>query len=253
MKALIKRMFPILLERRGARRFAWEEFNTRGEYELTLLPRLVDRRKAAVDVGGNIGVYTYHLSRLCRHVTVFEPNPDYARRLIRLSASNVRVEQAGLSSEPGEAELRIPGVAGGEDQGMGSLEKAAVPDAHLSRAFSVPLRRLDDYDLRGVGFIKIDVEGHEEAALGGATETIRRERPNLLVEIEERHNPGGLQRIAHLLAGLGYAGVFHRGGVAHPLERFDQESDQRVTPELETAGHNRRALAYVNNFVFTPS
>ena len=32
----------------------------------------------------------------------------------------------------------------------------------------VPKKRLDDFDLPPVGFIKIDVEGHEESVLHGA-------------------------------------------------------------------------------------
>jgi FkbM family methyltransferase len=52
----------------------------------------------------------------------------------------------------------------------------SLEDVDDSKVFeiAVPTRRLDDYELDAVGFIKIDVEGHELAVLRGGTETIRR-------------------------------------------------------------------------------
>ena len=52
-----------------------------------------------------------------------------------------------------------------------------------SEFFNIDLERFSN-----VGFIKIDVEGHEHAVLEGATKTIKRNMPNLLVEMEEKHN-----------------------------------------------------------------
>ena len=60
---------------------------------------------------------------------------------------------------------------------------ATYPD---HRAIEVPMATLDSSYEGEVGFIKIDVEGHEQAVLDGAVQTIRRCRPRLLVEIDER-------------------------------------------------------------------
>jgi hypothetical protein len=72
----------------------------------------------------------------------------------------------------------------------------------------VPALRLDDYALDRVGFIKIDVEGHELAVLKGAEATIRGSMPSLLVEIEERHSLCGIQNVTAFLTGLRYEGFF---------------------------------------------
>jgi hypothetical protein len=45
---------------------------------------------------------------------------------------------------------------------------------------------VDGLGLHDVTFIKIDVDGHEVPVLHGAAETIKRDWPRLLVEVEQR-------------------------------------------------------------------
>ena len=66
---------------------------------------------------------------------------------------------------------------------------ATYPDY---QGVDVPMERLDDIYSGPCGFIKIDVEGHQQAVLDGAVETIRRCQPRMLVEVEDRLSPGGL-------------------------------------------------------------
>lgn len=251
MKRLIKRLFPGMVRFVRTRRQFWWHYWRTGEWELRELHRYVDRSRGALDVGGNVGDYAYHLSRLAAWVRVFEPNPDYVARLRALGLRNTRIENLALSDHGGIAELRVPVVGDGrEDLGMASLEAAAVGDVALSRTLPVELARMDDFALTDVGFIKIDVEGHEEAVVDGGIDTIRRNLPVLLIEIEERHNVGGLGRIAAKLAALGYSGFFFENGRRQALSQFDAGRHQRVDAALDQAGHDRRALAYVNNFLF---
>lgn len=252
MKGLAKRLLPASVQRAFAQRVYWRELHSTGEWELNELARYVRSGSLAVDVGGNVGTYAYHLSRFAKSVISFEPNPHFADRLERLKLDRVRVERVALSDGEGEAVLRIPAVAGEEDQGMGSLQAEAVPDAALARTVSVPRRTLDSFGLRDVGFIKIDVEGHEEGVLAGAGATLARESPPLLIEIEERHNAGGLSRIRDSLGRLGYAGFFFRDGVRTPVSAFDAARDQVRPPQRPAGSHERGPTAYVNNFLFLP-
>ena len=238
-----------IVELWSARKYFWKAYKADGEWELRELANYVPKHRLAIDVGGNIGVYAYHLQRLARDVVVFEPNPTYVDRLRRAGVGK-RLEPVALSDHGGTAELRIPLWHGEESGGMGSLEEGAVPGSMLSRTVPVQLKRLDDYGFGDVGFIKIDVEGHEEAVLRGGAETLARSRPTLLIEIEERHNPGGLGRIRAMLAS--YEGYFFIHGRRESLNDFDPGVHQRIE-DLESAIASRRGSPYINNFLFVPS
>jgi hypothetical protein len=131
--------------------------------------------------------------------------------------------------------------------GFATLERRPLENG---RSFHVQLRRLDDLChavARRVSFIKIDVEGHELQVLGGAAETLRRHRPNLLIEIEQRHSPVPIaQTFDHVLS-AGYRGEFlGADGEVIPLSEFDPLKHQVPQPQ-RPAGQ-----LYVSNFIFRP-
>jgi hypothetical protein len=76
----------------------------------------------------------------------------------------------------------------------------------------VACKPLDYYGLEDVGFLKIDVEGHELAVLRGATETISRSYPSILVEAEDRHRPGTVADVCEYLSLFGYGRMILRNG-----------------------------------------
>jgi len=170
------------------RLYAWfraRRERARGEREIHLLPALVDPARNAVDAGANKGVYSTWMGRTARHVYAYEPNPKLHRQLVRAMGRKVTVSPAALSDQNGEAALRIPRGAKGYSNQRASLSEDAV--ASSFDAVAVETRRLDDEGLSDIGFIKIDVEGFEYEMLKGAAKTIARDRPTLLVEIEEIH------------------------------------------------------------------
>ncbi len=102
-----------------------------------------------------------------------------------------------------------------------------------------------------VGFIKVDVEGHELDVLRGAEATLRRDRPALLVESEERHRPGAVAAVHGFLGSLGYHGFMVDDGRLVSLGGFDPSRDQNVPNDRLmdlNAGHYEGR--YVNNFFF---
>lgn len=185
----------------------------KGEPEWRILDQLVDSTRAAIDVGANQGLYAGSLSRLCPKVHAFEPIPWLAVALRRKVHSNVQVHNMALSNRSGEAVLRIPI----EDNCLTTIDDSnKLPTGLYVREVTTPIARLDDVISEPVGFIKIDVEGHELAVLQGSLETIRKNRPTLVVESEKNHNPVCPEAVFALLAGEGYSAFYLKDGVRHP-------------------------------------
>lgn len=229
------------------RRYYWWCLLTKtGEYELRILSRYVPRDRLAIDVGANNGIYAYHLSRYAQSVVAFEPNPRFDRAL-RFLPRNVSVRVEALSSAPGVLPLRIPATEAGEAEGWATLETTELP---VARSIDVPVRRLDDLDLGHVGFMKIDVEGHEMSVLAGAEATIGRDRPTLLVEAEDEYRPGATSDLFGWASKHGYRGWFFQGGRAVPVEDFrlaEHQGRKAIGPGDQ---FRRQDLNYFNNFLF---
>ena len=213
-----------------------------GEPELQLLPRLLDSTRAFIDVGGNVGVYAAVAEQFSEHVHVFEPHPALAQRLRKSLRPTSQVLQVALSDRAGEAVLWAP-----EALSRSSLERGANGALPVNPV-TVSTARLDDFDIPAVGLIKIDVEGHELAVLRGAQATITRDRPAILVEIEERHHRGSSVGVFDYLANLGYRGFFMHRGKLRRLEEYDFENLQR--PENAKSPHGGHHPDYINNFIF---
>jgi FkbM family methyltransferase len=222
---------PVLLKHHIALR-NWR----RGEAELRLLPALVAPHRLAVDVGAHRGAYTYFLARLCRGVHAFEPQPRWAEFLRRAYGANVTVHACALAEASGRARLSFPGAA----------TQSARLDGPGPDGIEVDVRRLDDFGLDDVGFVKIDAEGAELRVLRGATGTLARCRPRLLVEVEARHVQGPIDVVFTAIEDLGYRGRYWYQGRWHPACGFSFESLQYA----RLRGDRRQA--YINNFVFDP-
>lgn len=217
------------------------------EPEMRLLPQLVERGDRVIDVGGNRGTYAYRFRSLGAHVSVFEPNPAYLTALEQWAADepNVTIHPFALSSHSGEALLRIPIDASGVEHGSSaSIEQVSAEGA---RTEPVALRTLDSFRFEDTRLIKIDVEGHEHAVIGGAGETLRISRPALLVEIEQRHLKRPISDIFHQVTSFGYRGFFLLNRRLQALETFDTDRHQSI----ESLGDRTRP--YVNNFLFLHS
>jgi FkbM family methyltransferase len=199
-----------LRARYGTSRFAEPEF--------LMLDRIVDPGRPCIDVGANLGFYTFRLAALSPKVLSVEANPELARRLIRgarLSfTKNVVVAGAACGASAGSASFAIPvDKAGREDVGQAHL--AGADEA----GFVVQVATLDELILGAAvvdpGFIKIDVEGAELQVLHGATDTLTRDRPTILCEVQDswtsRYGTTASDVFSYLL-GFNYdAGVLEDG------------------------------------------
>ena len=200
-KTYIRRWIPKTLQivriRRSNRAF--------GEIELQLIEHLSISDRVSIDVGSNIGSYTFEMIRYCSQVLAFEPVEEHAAHLRSFRLPGVQIFEVALSDRRGKAQMTINVTGEASVGGMGSLETIGQHrEGAKTVARIVKTETLDGLVTKPVGLIKIDVEGHEEAVIKGAENTIRQYSPNLLIELEERLNPGCTGRLRSKLDGLGY-------------------------------------------------
>jgi len=212
------------------------------EREIDIIDRFIDRDRAALDIGVDLGIYTRHFAKFSRSVIAFEANPDIATAAARFLKHSATIHCVALSSTNGVGQLRIPLHAGKLQTPFGTVSAANSLGNAAFSTIEVPLRQLDDFALPSVGFIKIDVEGHEEDVLLGAQSLIARDRPSLMIEVEERHNSGSIERVTHFFQSRGYRGFFFDGSALRSIEIFDLNVHQ--SPGREP---------YINNFFFCPA
>ena len=192
-----------------------------GEPEALHLSSLCNRRRVSIDVGGNVGGYTWLLYRLSKRVIVFEANPNLAARLAwfcRLTLRiSVTVHNVALSDRSGTTTLRVPV----KDDGRSTIQTSNSLGGWETREVQVRMCRLDDFPAFDIGFMKIDVEGHELAVLQGAETQLRRSKPNLLIEATNEHRPDAVASVWAFLQPLGYAGSFLNDGDWVDVGSFD--------------------------------
>ena len=242
MKNFLRSLVPISVQ--VPVKYMINKWRSQLEAELQLLPFLVKRGETVIDIGGNRGQYTYALWQLGSKVQVFEPNPVCSRVLMAWASSkeSVSVHQVGLSDQSGEAVLHIPvDEFGNEHDASASLGDGI--DAN-TRDEIVLLSSLDSFTFDELTFVKIDVEGHEYSVLKGGSKFFHRQRPTILVEIEQRHNDRPMDEVFDLIESWGYCGFFLRGNSLMKLEKFETKRDQKID-DFDSNNEN-----YINNFLF---
>ncbi len=223
------------------RRYFCKRALATGEPELHALKELAPAGRLALDIGSNKGVFSYLLAAQNLEVHAFEPIPLFYERLKRTSPHNIRCHNMALSNEDGEASFRIP-LKNGRILNQIATLRELDPDQECI-TITVQTRRLDSLGLTNIGFIKIDAEGFEKQILEGGLEIIARDRPVMLIEIEENHTGEDLWASLKFVEQLGYSTHGYHDDTVMPLgDFFDIEAHHR-TPDKGR---------YYNNFIFLP-
>ena len=217
-----------------------------------VVDRLVSRGDVVLDIGAAHGHFCTRMLDLVGPrgaVHAFEPNPVHHARLNAIARTGpLSLHTVALSDQPGQATLQVPVVAGRALAGLASLEPRVGVEV---QEVQVPVMRLDDVigEETRVSFIKCDVEGHEDAVMRGAQTLLSRDRPPVLVEIEQRHRTADVAVAIEYFRDLGYEGwaVFEAG--LRPLNAFDLQRDQ-VAVARAHEGEEIMPPAYVNDFLF---
>jgi FkbM family methyltransferase len=129
--------------------------------------------RAFLDIGAHVGTYSWTCAAKAAHVYAFECGPKTfchlaANIAIRGLEYKITPFPFALGNTDGEATYYVRSGEGG-DNGIKALTGA---DEGCQKV-TVPVRRLDSFGLKNIGFVKMDVEGFEREVLEGAAETLR--------------------------------------------------------------------------------
>ena len=160
-----------------------------------------DRRRRAIDIGANVGLWARDLCAEFDQVVAFEPIEEFRQcLLINVPAPNLQVESVALGNRTGTTEMiRVANNAGHTHVDAASTQG------------TTEIRRLDDYEFDTVDYIKVDCEGYEYEVLLGAEHTIRRCRTRICVEQKPHGIFGEQYRARDLLISWGMITLPHHG------------------------------------------
>ena len=166
----------------------------------------------AIDCGANIGILSIEWARFMTgwgRVISFEAQAKlfyaFAENIVLNNCLNIDAYHAAIGNKTGVMAIPEPNYLVPSSYGALDLEERPNnmdigQKIDYTKTIDVDLKTIDSFALERVDFIKIDVEGMEEAVLDGAKGTIEKLKPILFVEIL-KSNPDAIHK--NLLS-LGY-------------------------------------------------
>lgn len=207
----------------------WEPQNSQAISSYTIPNTIV------LDIGAHIGTHTVTMSRVVNNgvVLAFEPQKKVCRELemnlLINKCNNVIPVHCALGDTNRTAYMGAP-VDNNE---------AARFISNYNNCEAVEMRTLDSFHLNNISFIKIDTENFEKEVLIGAKDTIMRNRPVMLVEIQGNNVKAQEDHVdmdiktresIRLIQNMGY-NVYHYACfdyLAIPLEHPDDVQERDV-------------------------
>jgi FkbM family methyltransferase len=255
-KSFLKRSMNFILEKSFPDVYYKRKFNylksNPSEFEIRFLPILCKTGKTSIDVGAAHGSYTIHMDEYSKDIIAFDPIPDnikYLKKMIYHNNINAKVEPIALSDKKGISILNMIE----KDLGRSTIESTNIledKNGNKIKQLIIRTKTMDMYDFNNVGCIKIDVEGHEYAVLNGAIETIRNNKPALIIELEERHRMNSISDVNDFLKPLGYNGYFFQNKKLLEIKHFSVSEHQNVKHIGNYTDNYKRKGDYINNFIF---
>lgn len=210
--------------------------------ELNLISNLVKKNQNSIDIGANLGLFTFFMSRASKHVFAFEPNPYPLENLKDLVDSNVTILPIALGNNDGPVEIKIPHHRKGWSSNGASLASKEINDGKI---LNIQCRKLDSLNIENIGLIKIDVEGFEIEVIRGAKDTILKNKPVMIIENEIVHTKD-TNELFTIMNEFGYDKY-----ICNPIGKLEKIGNFSVEENQKNAIRNLD-INYIQNFIFIP-
>ena len=166
------------------------------------LERNFNQESVLIDVGSNYGWHSIKSSPKCKTIYSFEPQKlmydIQLSSITKNNISNIHLYNCGLGDD--EIKTEMNPIDYETWVHIGDLSVGVGGE-------KISIKKLDSLNIPKVDFIKIDVQGYEKYVLLGALETINKNKPTIIVEIENhqlRRFNYGVTELFDLIRGLGY-------------------------------------------------
>ena len=191
------------------------------EEEIRLVKNFIIPNSDSIDVGVYRGVYTYEMSKYSKLVHAFEPNPvlfENIEKNLKKIIKNVSFYNCALSDKDESVRLKVPirnkNYNKNNYEEYFQMGKATIHQKNIIdefESFDIQTKKLDDFNFTNkISFIKIDVEGHEIEVIKGSEKTIKKNKPTLLVEIEEQYTQKKVSETLKYINSLGYNSFYFK-------------------------------------------
>ena len=185
------------------------------EKEINLVKDLIKPDTDSLDVGVYRGVYSYEMAKYSKTVHSFEPNPvifEFINKNLKKLKKNIKLYNCALSNKNEIIDLKIPIRNINYDKNnyeeyyqMGKATIHKKNEFSTYEKFQVNAKSIDEFSFKNeISFIKIDVEGHEKEVIEGGMKTIKKDKPKLLVEIEEKYTRKKVSETINYINTIGY-------------------------------------------------
>lgn len=141
--------------------------------DIEVIMPYVKGRDVVIQAGGNVGIWAKYYSKIFNAVYTFEPDPENFECLVHNSPEpNIVKFNTALGNKPEMVNVGSPDKQHDNNCGAYQVIGAGIH----------PTIRIDDLHLPECDLICLDIEGYEKFALEGATETIKKYRPTVVLE-----------------------------------------------------------------------
>lgn len=182
-----------------------------------------------LDIGANIGIMTYHLSKKFPNNTIYaiEPMPNNLKVLNKIISyyelNNVKVLPYALGEKSGNVEMILPLNGKVKMQGLAHVVHDSIDEWNEGEKVNVVCKTLDElFEDASISGIKMDIENFEYFALKGGVKLLQKNKPVIYLELWDNDNR---HLCFELLESIGYSAfVNHQNNLTpyNPLKHNKQ-------------------------------
>jgi FkbM family methyltransferase len=159
---------------------------------ITSVNSFVKRKRTVLQAGGNCGIYTREYAQHYENVYTFEPDATNMNCLVLNTSdcNNIIKFQACLGESQGMTAIQNPL----EIMDIGSIHVKTSKELHenmlvVESKANIPILTIDDIAFSNLDLIHLDIEGYELFALKGGSNTIKKYKPVIVLEVcEDGHS-----------------------------------------------------------------